>query len=67
MGPRQRALMGVVLLAALALPLGSYFWAAYKSDAHGNLPLEERMLTAHDDLFAIHLDGGRTGWLVGNA
>ena len=64
MGRRQRTLMGAVLLAALVLPLGSYFWAAYRSD-HANLPLRERMLTAHDDLFAIHLLDGGAGWIVG--
>ena len=56
--------MGAVLLAALALPLGSYFWAAYKSDDIAR-PLQERLLTAHDDLFGIHLDAGSTGWIVG--
>jgi photosystem II stability/assembly factor-like uncharacterized protein len=56
--------MGTVLLAALVLPLASYFWAAYRTD-DATLPLRERMLTAHDDLLAIHLDDRRTGWIVG--
>ena len=56
--------MAAVLLAALALPLGNYFRASYSGDRNP-LPIREKMLTAHDDLFAIHLDHGQRGWIVG--
>ena len=53
--------MAAVLLVALAIPLGSYFWVGYRGDSV-TVPIQEKMLTAHNDLFAVHLsDRGKVG------
>ncbi len=56
--------MAAVLLVALAIPLGSYFWVGYRGDSF-TFPIQEKMLTAHNDLFAVHLSDRGKGWVVG--
>jgi photosystem II stability/assembly factor-like uncharacterized protein len=54
----QYTLAGTVLLGVFAAFLGWFFWASYAG--HGKtLQIQEKMLTAHDDLLAI--DGRHNG------
>ena len=58
-GVEEKALTpGLILLAAFVALLGWYFWANYVG-RQGSWQVQERMLTGHDDLFAI--DGRHDG------
>jgi len=50
--------IGLILLAAFVVLLGWYFWASYIGQ-RAPLQIQEKMLTIHDDLFAI--DGRHDG------
>jgi photosystem II stability/assembly factor-like uncharacterized protein len=49
---RQHALTGNILLLAFVALLGSYFWMSYSGHQAASR-IQEKQLTAHDDLFAI--------------
>jgi photosystem II stability/assembly factor-like uncharacterized protein len=58
MGERKRVLTGVVLLATFVGLLAWYFLASYIGHREA-LHIQEKMLTVHDDLFAV--DGRHDG------
>ncbi len=58
MEEKQRALPGFILLATFAVFLACYFWASYMGQRTA-VRIQERNLTAHDDLFSV--DGRHDG------
>lgn len=61
---KRQALISGVLWAVFGLLLGGYFWSSYRGD-QTQLTIEEKMLTPHDELSAIHLGSSGHGWMVG--
>ena len=55
---KQRALPGFILLATFVVILAWYFWASYMGQ-RAAVRIQERNLTAHDDLFSV--DGRHDG------
>ena len=56
--------MGVMLLGAFVGSSGWYFWAFYRPP-NNPIPVREKILTPHDELFAVHIGESERGWVVG--
>lgn len=65
MGKTRMRVLGVyALVVALVGLMGAYFWMSYRGEQF-KVSFQEKMLSSHDDLFAIYRGSGSQAWAVG--